>query len=81
MDRISCHYNSHLSRFKSKFWCPGTEAADCCGVFLNTIVETCKANICLLVLIGVNAVNNSFECGIELDINQATEAKKITEIL
>ena len=81
MDRMACHYNSHLSRFNSKFWCPGKEAADCCGVFLNTIVETCKATTCLLVLIGVNAFNNSFEYGIELDINQAIEAKKSTELL
>ena len=30
-------------------------------IFLNVIVETCKA-ICLLVLMGVNAISNSFKC-------------------
>ena len=29
VDRMACSYNSHLPRFNSKFWCPGTEAVDC----------------------------------------------------
>lgn len=29
VDRMAYHYNSHLPRINSKFWCPGTEAVDC----------------------------------------------------
>ena len=27
VDRMACSYNSHLPRFNSKFWCPGTDTA------------------------------------------------------
>ena len=29
VDRMACDYNCQLTRFNSKFWCPGTEAVDC----------------------------------------------------
>lgn len=29
IDRMADHKNTHLKRFNSKFWCPGTEAVDC----------------------------------------------------
>ena len=29
VERMTRSYNTHLPRFNSKFWCPGTEAVDC----------------------------------------------------
>ena len=29
VERMAYHYNSHLPRINSKFWCPGTEAVAC----------------------------------------------------
>ena len=43
VDRISCSYNSHLPRFNSKFWCPGTEAVDC---FTQDWGKDCNNFVC-----------------------------------
>ena len=34
VDRMACSYNTHLPRFNSTFWCPGTEAV---GIALRSI--------------------------------------------
>ena len=43
VDRMACSYNSHLPRFNSKFWCPGTEAVDC---FTQDWGKDCNNFVC-----------------------------------
>ena len=43
VNRMACSYNSHLPRFISKFWCPGTEAVDC---FTQDWGKDCNNFVC-----------------------------------
>ena len=43
VDRMACHYNSHLPRFNSKFWYPNTEAVDC---FTQDWGKGCNNHVC-----------------------------------
>ena len=40
---MACSYNTHLPRFNSKFWCPGTEAVDC---FTQDWGKECNSFVC-----------------------------------
>jgi len=44
VDRMASHHNSHLPRFNSKFWCPGSKAVDC---FTQDWGKGCNNYVCL----------------------------------